>query len=105
MRSKKHLPKKLKKLFWSADFKKLDIVRDKNYIIHQTLAFGTLEEIKFLFNIYSVKEIRQIFLEQPQPFYSPQGLNFIQKYILQIKDIGFSKERYVKNVFGPNIRP
>lgn len=105
IKSKQISLKKLKKLFWSADFKKLDIVKDKNYIIHQTLAFGTLEEIKLLFNIYSAKEIQQIFLKRPQPLYSPQGLNFIQKYILQIKNAGLSKEHYVKNVFGPIIRP
>jgi len=105
MKSKQISLKKLKKLFWSADFKKLDMVKDKNYIIHQTLAFGTLEEIKLLFNIYSAKEIHQIFLKQPQPLYSPQGLNFIQKYILQIKNAGLPKERYVKNVFGPITRP
>lgn len=105
MRNQQILLKKLKKLFWSVDFKKLDMMKDKGYIIHQTLAFGTLEEMKLLFNIYPAKEIQQIFLKRPQPLYSPQGLNFIQKYILQIKDTGLSKERYVKNVFGPIIRP
>ena len=105
MENKQILIKKLKKLFWSTDFKKLDIGKDKNYIIHQTLAFGTLEEIKLLFNIYSSKEIHKVFLKQPQPLYSPQGLNFIQNYILQIKNIMLPKERYVKNVFGPIIRP
>jgi hypothetical protein len=105
MENKKHSLKKLKKLFWSANFEKLDIAKDKAYIIHQTLAFGTLSDIKLLFNIYSLEEVRHIFLKQPKPLYSPQGLNFLQKYILQIEDARLSKEHYVKNVFGPITRP
>lgn len=100
----KKLPQSLKKLFWSIDAKKLDINKNKSYIIHQALAFGSLDDIKSLFKIYSLKEIRQTFLKQPKPFYSPQGLNFLQKYILQIKG-SLPKEKYVKNIFGPIIRP
>ncbi|GFP21573.1 hypothetical protein HKBW3S06_00800 [Candidatus Hakubella thermalkaliphila] len=105
MENKKPSLEKLKKLFWSANFENLDIVKDKAYIIHQTLAFGTLSDIKLLFNIYSLEEVRHIFLKQPQPLYSPPGLNFLQKYILQIEDARLSKERYIKNVFGPITRP
>lgn len=104
MENEKKLLKGLKKLFWSVDFKKLDVAKNKSYIIHQTLAFGSLDDIRFLFKIYPLKEIRQTFLKQPKPFYSPQGLNFLKKYILQIKD-NLPKEKYVKNIFGPIIRP
>jgi hypothetical protein len=105
MENKKQSLEKLKKLFWSANFEKLDIVKDKVYIIHQTLAFGTLSDIKLLFNLYSLEEVRHIFLKQPKPLYSPQALNFLQKYILQIEDARLSKERYIKDVFGPITRP
>jgi len=104
MGNEKKLLQKLKKVFWSVDFKNLDINKNKSYIIHQTLAFGSLDDIRSLFKIYSLGEIRQTFLKHPQPFYSPQGLNFLQKYILHIKD-KLPKEKYVKDVFGPIIRP
>jgi hypothetical protein len=103
--NKKKYLKKLKKLFWSVDLEKLDPTKDKVYIINQALAFGSLDEIKLLLSLYSIEEVRQIFLKRPKPLYSPQGLNFIQKYILQIKDTELTPNRYLKNIYGPVTRP
>lgn len=105
MKNKKSYLKKLKKLFWSVDFKKLDLEKDKVYIINQTLAFGSLDDIRLLLKLYPPEEVRQVFLKRPKPLYSPPGLNFIQKYILQIKDAKLSQKRYVKNIYGPATRP
>ena len=38
---KSKIPKKMKWLFWSYDINSLDLNKDKNYIITQTLNYGT----------------------------------------------------------------
>lgn len=41
------IPKKLQPILWSTSVELLDIQKDKVYIIHQVLIYGTLDEIKF----------------------------------------------------------
>jgi len=39
------IPQKLQPFLWSKNVRELDLKRDKNYIIPQILAFGSLKEI------------------------------------------------------------
>ena len=91
------LVKQFEGLFWFADLDKLSIIKDKNVIIHQVLAYGTLADFKKLVKLYGLKTVRQEFLK-PQPgLYYPAILNFCQ-YLLGVKKV--NKERYLKNVYG-----
>lgn len=46
--------------FWDVDASKLDIIKDKNFIIARVLEYGIMEQIKELRTIYSDDEIRYV---------------------------------------------
>ena len=58
------IPSNFQGVFWSRDIQNLDLQKDKDYIIHQILAFGSLEQIKWLKSSYGKDEIRNIIEEQ-----------------------------------------
>lgn len=93
---KRQIPLTLQGKLWSADVRKLDLSNDKNYIIHQILMYGSLEEIGWLFATYSKKEIFVVFTKYPKKIYSPQGFNFIKNFILRIKNIHLDENKYLK---------
>jgi len=89
---KSKIPKKMKWLFWSYDINSLDLNKDKNYIITQTLNYGTWEDIQWLFRIYSEKEIVKIIKNPPRSQWFEKVLNFW----LTIFDIKLKKNIYQK---------
>ena len=46
--------------FWDVDASKLDIIKDKNFIIARVLEYGVMKQIKELRNIYSDNEIKYV---------------------------------------------
>ena len=75
-----------KDILWSRKLKSLDYQKDKNYIIHQVLSLGTLDQLKQLFNCYPKKEVSQTFLNFPKKNYTPASFNFIKNYVLKLKN-------------------
>ena len=91
----KKLDKSFKPLFWSYDFNKLDLKKDKHLIIHQVLALGTMKHLKKLFKTYSKQEMKKEFLK-PQPgLYFPPVLKFCQ-FLLDVDKL--DNKNYVKNI-------
>lgn len=90
--TKAKIPKKMKWLFWSYDINSLDLKKDKDYIIVQILNYGTWKDIKWLFRIYSEKEIVKV-IESPN-----RGLWFekVLNFWLKIFDIKLKKNIYQK---------
>lgn len=80
---------------WSKGVAKLDKDKDRPYIIHQTLMYGTLEDIKDLFDLYSRREIVDAFINTPFRIYTPAAFNFVKKFILNLKK-PLSEKDYVK---------
>lgn len=99
-----HPPIDLKPYLWSTNFSKLDIDHDRDYIIHQTLSYGSLKAIFRLFSLYPVSVIRDTFISHPKPLYTPSAMNFLTKYFLQINP-PVNIVKYLKNARGPDIRP
>jgi hypothetical protein len=96
-KTRKHnIPHTLQGKLWSADVRNLDLNDDKNYIIHQILMYGSLDEIGWLFAAYSKKEILAVFTKYPKKIYSLQGFNFIKNFILRIKNIHLDENKYLK---------
>lgn len=91
------IPVRLQWVFWSVDVEHLDCEKDKTYIIHQILAYGRMEEIHWLFQTYSLKEICGVFINSPFKNYRPPRFNFIKNYILPLEDRPMILERYVVN--------
>ena len=93
------IPKSWQGILWSCNIKKLDWEKDKNYIIHQVLMYGDLNDIALLFKIYSKKEIRKVFERNPMKIYTPQCFNFIKNIILDLKEKSISPKKYVTSLY------
>jgi len=94
----KRIPQDLQGVFWSKNVSSLDLQQDKNYIIHQTLMYGSLEHIDWLRSVYADSEIKKVFIHNPKKVYTPQAFNLIKNYLLKI-ETDLSKENYVKTVY------
>ena len=90
------LPKNFKGILWSRDIDKIDKQRDIAYIIHQIFAYGGWEHLKWVFENYSQKKIKETFIKHPAKDYSERSFNFIQKVLLKIPDSIIDKRYYVK---------
>jgi len=93
------IPNSLQPILWSKNVKNLDLEKDKVYIIHQVLSFGNFEQIKWLFNVYGQKEIREVFLKYPKKIYTASMFNFVKNFILDLEDKKLLEEKYVKTLF------
>lgn len=93
------IPGNFQGILWSRKVRELDLEKDKNYIIHQVLAYGNLEQVKWLFTVFPKKEIVQIFVKSPRKNYSPPAFNFVKNYLLGLKDKKINPEAYVKVLF------
>lgn len=63
-------------LFWSVNIKDLDLTKDKHYIISQVLNYGTWEDLKWLFKIYSEREIKNVVRNPGRGIWFSDVLNF-----------------------------
>lgn len=62
--------------------------------IHQTLAYGTMNDIKKLKEALGEDKLQNIFLTYPKKVYTPSGLHFISKFILHLTTI--DEQKYLK---------
>ena len=92
------MPENLKGILWSKNINNLNLENDKIYIIHQVLAFGDIDEIRWLFKNYSPDEINSVFVNIPKRIYTRPIFLFIKDYILKIKT-ELDENKYVKSFF------
>ncbi|OGM27994.1 hypothetical protein A3D00_04600 [Candidatus Woesebacteria bacterium RIFCSPHIGHO2_02_FULL_38_9] len=90
------IPKNLQGVLWSVGIDKLDLQKDKAYIINQVLAYGTWGQLKWLFRVYSKKEIKKIFVEKPQKDYVFPSFNFVKNFLLDLNHTSLNPAKYVK---------
>lgn len=91
------LPKYLQPILWSVGIDKLDPEKNKVYIIHQILAYGRMEDISWLFQNYSLEEIRQVFLAAPSKNYRPARFHFVRNFLLSLENASVKENQYVTN--------
>ena len=91
------LPRWLRGYFWFTDFEKLNLVENKEDIIHQILSAGSLEAIKWLFRTYGKKAIRKSFLEKPTKTYRPETFNWAKNILLDLEKKKLNFNQYVIN--------
>lgn len=94
----KRVPKRLQAVLWSTDVGLLDFERDKNYIIHQILSYGRLEEIRWLFQTYTEDEIKKVFMVIPYKDYNASRFSFVKDYLLGLTSFSPDERLYVKNI-------
>ena len=96
-RGKIKLPKPLQPILWSMDVDKLDIYRDKDYIIHQIFSYGRMEDILWLFHTYPKEILKHVFTTVPYKDYLAARFYFVKNYLLGLKRVFLNEQRYVKN--------
>jgi hypothetical protein len=62
--------------------------------IHQTLAFGSLNDVQSLRKTVGKNTLTNIFLQNPKKVYTAPSLNFIAKFILHINLV--DEQKYLK---------
>ncbi len=92
------IPQKLQSVLWSTDVRLLDKERDKNYVIHQILSYGRLEDIRWLLQTYTKKNIKNVFTHVPYKDYAAARFYFIKNYLLNLKRQLLDEMLYVKNI-------
>jgi len=92
------VPDSLQAILWSKNISKIDYNKDKVYVIHQILAYGDIDEIQWLFTVYTKDEIKEVFINKPDKIYTRPIYFFIKDFILNIKKDIIEKD-YVKNIF------
>ena len=92
----KEIPSSFQNIFWSVKLEDLNIEKDKVYIINQTLSYGGIEELKWLFKIYPKETIGEVFVDRPIKTYRAPTFNFVKKILLNIEE-PLSEEKYVIN--------
>ena len=90
------ISEKLQPILWSKNINNLDLEIDKIYIVHQVLAYGSMEDIKIIQKIYSEKEIKNIFINFPKKIYTKPVFLFIKNFLLNIND-ELNEKDYIKN--------
>jgi len=85
-------------LFWSRKLSRLDLIEDRCYIIHQLLAYGDLDQIRQLFQLYPKSEIKKVFIHQPRKIYTPSSFNFVKNFLLGLRKKKLDRRNYVKNL-------
>ena len=76
----------------------LDVDRDRHMIIHQTLALGSMDDVRKVFDIYGKDTARREFQKPVKGLYQPAVLEFFQ-YLLKTN---VDKSQYIKNIHGKN---
>jgi hypothetical protein len=93
--------KKLKHLFWFADLNKLDFKKNRNLVVHQVLAYGTMDDIRLLFGIYPKSEIKKEFLDpkKGKGLYNP-AIFELCKLLVGIEETDYlDRKKYIKKVY------
>lgn len=91
------IPQRLQSVLWSSNIQNLHIDSDKTYIIHQILSYGNMEDIQWLFTIYSREVIEQTFTSTPYKDYRKSRFYFIKDFVIGVVDSSLSESSYVKN--------
>lgn len=90
------LPEDLQAILWSKDIHDVNLKKDKNYIIHQILAYGRWKDLLWLAKTYGYDQIYKTFITNPAKDYSERSFNFVQKVMLKVPDSLVDKRYYVK---------
>lgn len=91
------IPSNLQSILWSKSVKKLDLEKDKIYVINQILAYGSLENVKWLFKNIPKSKIENIFINHPQKIYTKSAFHFTKTILLNLK-INLDEKKYLKNL-------
>jgi hypothetical protein len=93
-----HPPVTLQPFLSSVSVDKLDVKKDDTYIIHQILAYGSMEALAWLFSAYPKDHIQRVFCEAPYKDYRPSRFHFVTSALLSLEHRSIDQRNYVKNI-------
>jgi len=93
------IPVKLQGVLWSIPLDKIDFEKDINYIVHQVLMFGDFSDLRWLFSVYKKSRVKKVFLHKPQKIYTPQALNYIKNFVLNLKNSNIHSNKYINAIY------
>ncbi|MBI3888398.1 hypothetical protein HY311_01245 [Candidatus Nomurabacteria bacterium] len=64
-----------KSLFWDTDTSTIDLKKNKRYVIERILRFGDLDDYKWMRDIYSTEDLKNVILEERSDL-DPKSINF-----------------------------
>lgn len=67
------------------DPRTLDLTRDRVRIIHHVLAYGSIEDWRWLRKTYSLPTIRRVFREHPMQVHTAPSLHFASTFLLGVR--------------------
>lgn len=91
------IPSQLQSVLWSVNADNLDLKKDKYYIIHQILSFGSLEDISWLLSMYKREEIIEVFMTSFKDYARPR-FYLVKDAVLGLKNWHPDERDYVKNI-------
>lgn len=92
------IPLSLQSVLWSSDIKNINLEKDKIYVIHQILAYGNMDDIKWLFIVYPRDIIEKIFTSIPYKDYRRSRFYFVKDMVIGVAQKKFLESSYVKNI-------
>lgn len=92
------IPSTLQSVLWSSNINSLHLEKDKVYVIHQILAYGDIEDIKWLFSAYPRSTIEHVFTTTPYKDYRRSRFYFIKDIVIGSAHKTLSDSSYVKNI-------
>lgn len=95
------IPPSLQPVLWSVNVNHLDLQRDKGYIIHQILNYGSFADLRWLLQTYPKDDVVDVFVNQPSKTYPKSVFHFVKNYILGLKDHNLDENAYTTSIHGP----
>ena len=93
--SKSKVPAQFQRSLWSYNIDKMDLEEDKREIITRVLNYGTWEDLKLLYKLYSEKDIKQVVKNPRRGVWFKKVINFWTT----IFNIRLKKEIWEKAIF------
>lgn len=91
------IPSRLQSVLWSVNVDHLHLEKDRYYIIHQILSFGSLDDMSWLVSMYPKKEIVEVFMISFKD-YSRSRFYFVKDAVLELHHWHPDEKYYVKNI-------
>lgn len=76
MKDNQRIPNFIAPCLWSYDIKRLDLKKDKKLIITQVLNYGDEKRMRWLYSVYTEKDIKDVVLHPGRGLWFERVLNF-----------------------------
>ena len=99
------IPRRLQRVLWSYDIRKMNTRTSKNLIIQQVLNFGDFDDLKWLYHTYPERDLRRVVKDPCRGMWHDNVLNF-WCLMLKVRLPRITRERAIRRMdFRPDLFP